>query len=190
MSNLSTIMSVVSQIRREADTKIGEALIDRAGIINSLFDDAYGSCLGGHYASGMECLAVGLKNLEELIEYAHSIAETANGAQWEYVRDALGSVELEKAPMDEAIRKDLNRKISWLVSPGFGDMPRCVACVYDHGKKTADTTFYNFRKLIDEGRLESATMYWNGAAFDYENGRWIFDCQINPSSRPDLAEYC
>ena len=192
MSNsLKSINSIVDEILAKAKAQIGESLITRSGAINSAFDDAYGSCLGHNYAVGMECVAQGLKWLDELLAYADEIAPTASGSEWEWVRDALGPVNMEKAPIEDSIRKDYERKISWYVSPGFGTKPRHVVYWYDGGKRNASEDFVNFRKLLDEGRLDRAEMHWNGAAFDYdiEKGRWIFDCEINPASRPELKKY-
>ena len=186
---MKSINETIREVRTAAATSIGEALINCADDINTAFDQAYACCTGGHYASGMANLADGLKALDELLEYADSVVSTADGSEYEWVRDSLGSINMEKAPCEEKIREHYSKQISWYVSPGFGTKPRCVICWYDNGKRTADRDFCNFRKLRDENRLDKATMYWNGAAFDYENGRWVVDCMINPVSRPDLKEY-
>lgn len=186
MNNLSIIISI---ILADANTRIGEALISRANSINIMFDAARDSFSYGLYDMGAKCVSRAVTWINELLDYADDIMSSAEAPSWEFVRDALGSIKLEKAPIDEAIRNDLSRRISWFVNPGFGDKPMCIICTYDDGKKTTDEEFHNFRKLLKENRLRSATMHWNGASFDYENGRWVFDCAINPSTRKDLKKY-
>lgn len=193
MSNMS-INDVVSTILADAANKVGEALIERAAVINSCFDDAYGSCLGGHYASGMECTAEGLRQLDDLLAYADSAMSTADGPAWEYVRDALGSVRMEKAPLQDTIIEEYNRRIKRYVSPSFGNSNKLVVCRYDgydKERRTSDETLFNFNKLLHEGRLLKATMATIGGFYDYnlEKGRWVLDSLINRVVRPDLAKY-
>lgn len=187
---LNSINTVVSDILTDAAKKIGEALIERATVINSMFDDAYGSCLGGNYASGMECAAAGLRQLDDLLSYADSVMSTADGPAWEYVRDALGSVVLEKAPLQDAIIAEYKLRIKRYVSPTFGDHPKHYVV---KEKKTTVESENNVAFIMSEhtGNLDKATLDTLGATYywDKKLSRWVLDATINQAVRPDLAKY-
>jgi hypothetical protein len=183
---MKTINNIISSIMDNAEQEIGKELINRSYAINSAFDDAYGSCLAESYGTAMECLGVALKWLDQLIELGLS---TYEHPRHEFIRDALGSVKLDKAPLEASIRKDLDRQISWIVNPGFGDDPRKILTCSTEGVWTESEGYYEFNTLKKNGKLKEATMYWHSAAFSYENGYWVFDCRINPASRPDLERY-
>lgn len=119
--SMKSINEIVNAILADTNNKIGEALIHRANVINNLFDDAYGSCLGGYYASGMECAAAGLRRLDDLITYAAGARDTVSGPVWESVRDALGSVCVDKAPLQREIIAEYKIRIKRIVSPNFGE---------------------------------------------------------------------
>lgn len=188
--SLNAINTVVSAILTDANKKIGEALIERAASINSCFDDAYGSCLGGHYASGVECAAEGLRRLDDLLEYADDVMQTADGPAWEYVRDALGSIVMEKAPLQEQIVADYNRRIKRYVSPTFGDHPKHYVV---KEKKITVESENNIGFLMSErtGNLVEATLYTLGAGYYWDKTlhRWVLDAMINPAVSPWLEKY-
>lgn len=188
--SLSTINTVVSTILADAAQKIGEALIERAAVVNSMFDDGYGSCLGGHYASGIECAAAGLRQLDDLLEYADEVMPMANAVAWEYVRDALGSVVMDKAPLPENIIAEYNLRIKRYISPTFGDHPRKYI-VYE--KKTTIESESNVAFVASEhtGNLQSADLYTLGAEYRWNKHlrRWVINALINPNVMPHLAKY-
>lgn len=189
--SLSTINVVINSIIADANKKIGESLIERAFIVNSMFDDAYGSCLGGNYTSGMECVAEALKNLDDLLEYADDVMSTADGPAWEYVRDALGSVVMNKAPLQDAIIAEYKLRIKRYVSPTFGDHPKHY--VVKERKITVESE-NNVEFLMSErtGNLVEATLDTLGAGYywDKKLNRWVLDALINPVVSPYLEKYC
>lgn len=191
MSNLSTINTIVSTIIADANKKVGEALIERSAVINSMFNDAYGSCLGGHYASGMECAAEGLRHLDDLLDYADSVMGTADGASWEYVRDALGSIVMDKAPLQDAIIAEYKLRIKRYVSPTFGDHPKHYIV---KEKKITVESENNVAFLTSErtGNLVEATLDTLGAGYYWDKTlhRWVLDALINPAVSPYLEKYC
>ena len=191
MSNLSTVKSIVSEIRREAETKIGEVLVERAAVINSIFDDAYGSCLSSHYASGLECAAQGLYWLDELIKYADNVMSTATESEWEYVRDALGSVNIEKAPLEQSIINEYKIRIKRYVSPIFGDHAKHYIIKERKGVTIETENPSSFTISEHTGNLIEATVDTLGATYywDKELHRWVLDHSINLSIMPWLEKY-
>lgn len=189
--NLSTINTIVTTILADANNKIGEALIERAAVINSIFDDAYGSCLGGHYASGMECVAAGLRQLDDLLEYADTVMSTADGPSWEYVRDALGSIIMDKAPLQQSIVDEYKIRIKRYVSPTFGDHAKHYVIKERKGVTIETENPISFTLSEHTGNLIEATVNTLGASYywDKELHRWVLDTLINPTVRPELKKY-
>ena len=191
MSNLKSIEEVVREIRSAAITSIGESLITRADAINSVFDDAYGSCLGEHYASGMECVAQGLRYLDELIEYADNVMHIASGSEWEFVRDALGGVNMEKAPLEESIRDAYKLRIKRYVSPTFGDHAKHYVIKERKGVTVESENSACFTVSEHTGNLIEGSLDTLGAHYYWDRvlRRWVLDALINPAVNPSLKKY-
>lgn len=186
----STIKTVVNEILFDAKQKAGNALIDRASAINSAFDDARGCVAVGKYASALECAAEALRNLDDLLDYADSVMGSADGPSWEFVRDALGTVRIERIPLSDEVVKEYSKRIKRYVSPTFGDHEKQYITTMTGRAVQAESNVV-FREALDNGVLISAELYTLGAAYywDKKLSRWVLDSMINPVVKPWLAKY-
>lgn len=190
MNNLN---SAIAAILTDAANKIGCMLIDYAAAINNSFDAAYGSCVVGHYNNGIECASIALKQLNELLQYADDVMPTADGSAWEYVRDALGSIKMDKMNkvlFKQAVIDEYALRIKRYVSPTFGTHPKLYKCYFKDGE-VEDENSFAFNQLLKSGELERAELCTLGAYYYWnkELERWVLDALINPVVRPDLAKY-
>ena len=124
---MKSINEIISEIRTNAENKIIEKIWDRVAQINSALDDAYGSALGEHYGSTLNCAAEAVDSYMELIKLCK---ETIEHPLREHLRDALGSVNWEKfelpADMMAAIQKARNEA----ANPGKIQITRMPANYY------------------------------------------------------------
>ena len=188
---LKSINSIIDDIMSAAKAKVGESLINHAYSVNSAFDDAYGSCLGGHYASGMECVAQGLKWLDEILSYADEVMPTASGSEWEFVRDALGTVNMDKAPLQQSIIDEYKIRIKRYVSPTFGDHTKHYVIKERKGVTIETENPVSFTLSEHTGNLIEATLDTLGAGYYWDKTlkRWVLDALINPAVNPNLSKY-
>lgn len=98
MFNMMNLSANIETIRSEANKKIVDAIWDVVNAVNSALDDAYGSGLGGHYASAMECAAMAVKYIEDVC----SVLETEN-IQYGMVLDILGSIKLNNFDLPQGV---------------------------------------------------------------------------------------
>lgn len=95
MFNLS---AAINTIRAEADKKIIDSIWGVVNAANSALDDAYGSGLGGHYASAIECAAMAVKYIEDVC----SVLETED-VQYGMVLDILGSIKVNNFDLPQGV---------------------------------------------------------------------------------------
>lgn len=106
---MENLKNIIDEIKKIAYPNIIKAIWTRVARINSALDDAYGSALGGHYGSALNCAAEAVDAYMELVALCK---ETTEQPLREHLRDALGSVNWEKfelpADMMAAIKKARN----------------------------------------------------------------------------------
>lgn len=113
---MKSINTIISEIRTNANKQIIDAIWDRVAQINSMLDDAYGSALGGHYGSALNCAAEAVDSYMELVDL---YKETTKQPLREHLRDALGSVKWEKFELPTDMMLSVKKASNEAANPDF-----------------------------------------------------------------------
>ena len=108
----------IIELKREMDEKLIAEIWNQVAAINSALDDAYGSALGGHCGSALFCAAEAIAAYEGLIELCGGTTEQPLR---EHLRDAIGSVQLDKFELHPSVVRTLEKKRRDAVNPSWGE---------------------------------------------------------------------
>jgi len=138
------------------------AIWEHVDRINSALNDAYGSGIGGHYGTALLCAGEAINAYMELIELCKNTKEQPLR---EVLRDAVGSVKLDKFELPIGLRLALDKAANEAVNPGFHSDP-----IFPKGIQAEnDTIIYNNKYYVKEGN------------------RYVYDADVNYAVRKDLV---
>ena len=138
------------------------AIWEHVDKINNALDDAYGSGLAGHYGTAMLCAGEAVDAYMELINLCKNTKEQPLR---EVLRDAVGSVKLNKFEFPVNLRLALDKAANEAVNPEFNSDP---ILPFDCRVIDENTIVYGDKFYVKEGKY------------------WVYDSDVNYAVRKDL----